>query len=120
MSAETRAEARARAASPGGWGKSGSAVAGPRYAKRRKGLRQRCGFCRGANRITYIGYANGVALCGGCELCIARWVKDGYDAFKHLDEPCAVCPETARYHNEYGCSMPGCRCVGYSPAEATP
>lgn len=110
MSAETRA----RAASRGGWGRSGSAKDGPRYAVRRKGLRRRCPFCRGANRITHIGFANGVALCGGCEMCIARWVKDGYNAFKHLDEPCRRCPDSARFHDENGCR--NCGCPGFEAA----
>lgn len=109
MSAETKA----RAASPGGWGRLGSAKDGPRYALRDSKRRRRiCPFCR-TNRCTHIGMANGVALCGGCELCIARWVEGGYEAFRHLDEPCRACPDSGRYHNETGCTILGCTCPAF-------
>ena len=39
--------------------------------KRRK---CRCGCER---RITHMGAANGVGLYWGCELSVARWVRDG-------------------------------------------
>lgn len=70
-------ETRARLASPGGWGTWGSHDL-TRYAlpitdgRRRRG---RCGDdC--PNRRTHYGAANGVVLMSGCELHVARWVRD--------------------------------------------
>lgn len=47
-------------------------------ANRRR--RCRCG-CGGA--ADWIGGANGVALCGGCEWSMRRWVKHGYEERPH-------------------------------------
>lgn len=71
-----------RAAMRGGtdaWGSHGSAIAHVRYAEpikdRRRARKCHCGC---AKRSTHMGMANGVALAGGCELSIARWVKDPF------------------------------------------
>lgn len=38
--------------------------------------RRRC-HCGCKRRTTHRGMANGLALCSGCELSMARWVRDG-------------------------------------------
>lgn len=47
----------------------------PRYRNRR-----RCALC-GVRKATHTGGANGLAMVSGCELCIRRWVRDGYPTF---------------------------------------
>lgn len=61
-----------------GWGQRASAVEHVRYAEPvRPQSRRRC-HCGCRRRATHAGKANGVALTMGCELRIARWVRDGY------------------------------------------
>lgn len=66
-----------RAAMKGGtaeWGKWGSAAEHVRYAEPiHPASRRRCFCCR--RRATHTGFANGVALMSGCEMRVARWVK---------------------------------------------
>ena len=80
MSLNDLSPAALKAALRGGterWGRWGS-IGHIRYAEPivgRKGRRKcRCG-CGG--RRTHMGMANGVALTGGCELSMRRWVRDG-------------------------------------------
>lgn len=72
----SRGEIRARLASPGGWGEVGS-VAHVRYSEKitYPGGRRFC-HCGCGRRVTHAGMANGVCLTQGCELSIARWVRD--------------------------------------------
>jgi hypothetical protein len=62
-----------------GWGCHGSALEHGRYsekiADRRRARRCHCGC---GKKSTHLGKANGVALASGCELSIARWVKDPF------------------------------------------
>jgi Lon protease-like protein len=39
--------------------------------------RRRCG-CGCSGRATHTGLGDGVALMGGCEMRVRRWVRDGY------------------------------------------
>ena len=39
--------------------------------------RRKC-YCGCGGRATHVGGANGIALTGGCELSMRRWVRDGY------------------------------------------
>lgn len=73
----TRAETRARLESPGDWGRHGSSVEHQRYARKITGRGGRCKCpCGCGGRSTHSGMANGVALMGGCELSVRRWVRD--------------------------------------------
>lgn len=61
-----------------GWGQHGSAADHVRYSlaidksdRRRSNCSCGCG-----KRSTHRGFANGVCLMSGCELRVARWVKD--------------------------------------------
>jgi hypothetical protein len=40
--------------------------------------RRRCGSCPKGSRVpeTHVGFANGVALMGGCEWHVRQWVRD--------------------------------------------
>lgn len=62
------------------WGKYGSADEHQRYSVKRESRRRgrrRCNNSPGChNPCTHAGYANGVCLMIGCELCVARWVQD--------------------------------------------
>lgn len=59
-----------------GWGEHGSAEGHVRYAHPvQPRSRRRC-QCGCGQRATKVGMANGVALMLGCELAVARWVKD--------------------------------------------
>jgi hypothetical protein len=66
-----------------GWGQIASANDHVRYMDpwpegRRKG-RCRCP-CGCGKLITHVGKANGLALMDGCELRVARWVRNGFTA----------------------------------------
>lgn len=74
----TPAEARAKAASRGGWGRVADAHADPRYAlamdsKRRN--RGECG-CGCGRKTTHVGVANGMGMTSGCEWSIRQWVRN--------------------------------------------
>lgn len=59
------------------WARWGSASHHKRYAApARPTSRSRCD-CGCGKRATHIGCANGLALMGGCELTVRRWVRDG-------------------------------------------
>lgn len=62
-----------------GWGEVASASQHVRYSEplpRRPGRRKKC-WCGCNGPKTHVGKANGIALASGCELRIARWVRDG-------------------------------------------
>lgn len=70
-------ETRARLSSPGGWGQVGDERM-LRYMKAAPNKRRRCRCgCGGAE--THVGFANGVALMGGCEMRVRRWVREGQE-----------------------------------------
>lgn len=73
----TPAEVRAYMASSGDFGIYGSINHPNRYAVKIEGRRGRrkC-HCGCGKMSTHSGRANGVALMSGCELTVARWVKD--------------------------------------------
>ena len=53
--------------------------------------RRKC-HCGCGRRATHIGGTNGLALTGGCELSMRRWVRDGF-TYKPMVEPKSVtCP----------------------------
>ena len=59
------------------WGRYGSALDHVRFAEPiYPRARRRC-HCGCKKRATHTGMANGVALMHGCELAVARWVRDG-------------------------------------------
>ncbi len=60
------------------WGEYGCSSNHARYAQPispRSRRRCQCGCKR---RETHVGMANGVALMGGCEMSVYRWVKNGW------------------------------------------
>jgi hypothetical protein len=61
-----------------GWGSWGSSADHVRYSKALTGPKNKRRMCRCGCRKkrTHIGMANGVGLMGGCELWVARWVRD--------------------------------------------
>jgi hypothetical protein len=59
------------------WGWVASAKDHVRYALPAPDKRRKC-YCGCNGRATHVGMANGLAMCGGCELWITRWVRDGY------------------------------------------
>ena len=73
--AESARETKARLASPGGWGRIGSATEHQRYIKQ-SGSRRRCPWCPKGHRkrAAYVGMANGVALTSGCEWHVRMWM----------------------------------------------
>ena len=61
------------------WGTHGDADAHVRYAEPvNPRSRRRC-TCGCKQRATHIGMANGVGLTTGCQLSIARWVRNPAD-----------------------------------------
>jgi hypothetical protein len=57
--------------------KRGSATEHKRYMQKSPpSSRQRCS-CGCKTRQTHTGMANGVALMGGCDFYVRRWVRDG-------------------------------------------
>lgn len=63
-----------------GWGQWSSAADHVRYAEpypKEYWRRRRNCPCGCKKRSTHTGSANGVALMSGCELRVARWVKNG-------------------------------------------
>lgn len=71
-----------KAAMQGGsdaWGQWGSAIDHVRYSEPfPKGYRRRRNCACGCKkRSTHMGRANGMTLMSGCELRVARWVKQG-------------------------------------------
>jgi len=74
-----RARVRAIAAGQEAWGAWGSATEHQRHMWRITGRGGRCRCdCGCGGRATHSGGANGLALMGGCELSVRRWVRDGY------------------------------------------
>lgn len=71
----TKAQAAGKIGADGTrWGSangSRSMVSAPSRSRRRCG----CG-CKG--RATHVGLGDGMALMGGCEMRVRRWVRDGY------------------------------------------
>lgn len=60
-----------------GWGQYGSDAEHIRYIEPvRPASRRRCA-CGCKTRATHLGMCNGVALTGGCELSMRRWVREG-------------------------------------------
>lgn len=59
------------------WKRRGSALEHHRYAERvDRFSRRRCG-CGCNRRATHRGMANGICLIMGCEMRVARWVRNG-------------------------------------------
>jgi len=58
------------------WQKRGSAIEHKRYSVPAPSTSHRRCHCGCKRRATHIGMANGLALTTGCELRIARWVRD--------------------------------------------
>jgi len=57
------------------FGEIGSAIDHKRYKQAASSKsRRRCTCCK--RRATHIGMANGVALMGGCEFMVTKWVRD--------------------------------------------
>jgi hypothetical protein len=61
-----------------GWGQYADASSHVRYCEPDKvrGRKRRCS-CGCGGPATHVGIANGLALAGGCELSMRRWVKAG-------------------------------------------
>ena len=61
------------------WGQWGSAADHVRYAEpyRPDDRRRRNCSCGCKKRSTHMGRTNGITLMSGCELRVARWVKQG-------------------------------------------
>lgn len=73
--------AELKAAMQGGteaWGQWGSAADHVRYTRELPASARRRCTCGCKRRRTHAGMANGVALTSGCELSVARWVKDPF------------------------------------------
>lgn len=60
-----------------GWGRWGSAIEHIRYSMQIDAKKLGKCHCGCGGKATHYGGANGVALAWGCELNIARWVKNG-------------------------------------------
>lgn len=57
------------------WKQRGSALDHHRYAEPiHRFSRVRCYCCK--RRATHVGMANGIALASGCEMFVARWVRN--------------------------------------------
>ena len=75
-----RAQLRALARGQTGWGVSADASTHQRSMEllpSRRRNRRKC-HCGCGGKQSHGGYANGVAMTGGCEWSIRRWVKQGY------------------------------------------
>lgn len=59
-----------------GWGTIASADSNVRYSQPISGLRRSHCYCGCKGRVTHLGMANGISLTEGCEMYVARWVKD--------------------------------------------
>lgn len=63
------------------WGQAAS-IRDARYSQPvRPASRRRC-HCGCKKRATHLGMAKGISLITGCELSVARWVRDPVAAFK--------------------------------------
>lgn len=72
---ETRARANGLISHTGM--RSGSADGHRSIIEAPKTSRRRC-YCGCGKRATHTGLGDGIALMGGCELSVRRWVRDGY------------------------------------------
>ena len=59
------------------WGQLGSSIDHVRYVEPVLSKSRRRCHCGCKRRATHLGMANGVCLTIGCELAMARWVRDG-------------------------------------------
>lgn len=71
-----------KAAMTGGtaeWGQRANAIEHVRYSQKISNprSRRRC-YCGCGKRATHLGMANGISLTMGCEMAMARWVKDPF------------------------------------------
>lgn len=55
--------------------------------------RKRCSCC--GRRATHVGTANGMAMMGGCDLRVRRWVKQGSIAIQRSSARFTYSPEMA-------------------------
>ena len=64
------------------WGVHGSATDHVRYvqAYRGRGRKPNCVCCK--RPATHLGMTNGVALMGGCEMRVRRWIRDPMAVFR--------------------------------------
>lgn len=60
-----------------GWGEWGSSRDHVLYAQPIDPKSRRRCSCGCKRRATHLGMANGICLISGCELSIARWVRNG-------------------------------------------
>lgn len=67
------------------WRQRGSAVEHHRYSQPIDPKSRRRCSCGCNRRSTHLGMANGIALMDGCELAIARWVKNPFARRTHLE-----------------------------------
>lgn len=71
---------KAQAAGQTAWGVVGDATKDQRYMKLLPGRyrnRRKCP-CKCGGKISHGGYVNGLAMTGGCEWSMRRWVKHGF------------------------------------------
>ena len=83
LQAATEGSAALSAAMRGGtasWGQRASATEHVRYCEPAPDKRRRCRCgCKGA--ATHLGKAQGIALMGGCEMSVRRWVRNPADHY---------------------------------------
>lgn len=119
MSAETAAELRAKATSPGEWGTYGNAAAHTRYAKQitTRGGRSKCD-CGCGGRVTHTGMANGLGMTSGCEWSIRQWVRDPHAQTRQQWERYDAA-QLAKPNGAVRCSGEGCATFVRRPAGMT-
>lgn len=60
-----------------GWGEYANSEVHRRYSEEVEPKSRRRCHCGCKRRATHRGMANGMCLTSGCELYVARWVRDG-------------------------------------------